>query len=99
MDYKDGRSELLTANETGSLEIVAHDAGGALTCTAWYPQGHRFSDAEMKAALIDVSAKLDLDGPRAENSSCAPSPTREAHARVHHRTAQNGEAVVARIPE
>lgn len=99
-DYKDGRSELLTANGSGALEMVVHDADGALTCTAWYPQGHRFSEAEMKAALIDVSARLDLDTPNAApQQSCAPSATREARAHLHRHTAQNAGTVITHLPE
>jgi hypothetical protein len=100
MDYKDGRSELLTANESGGLELVAHDVTGKLTCTAWYQQGHHFSEADVEAALIEVSAGLDLDTPpTAARESCAPGVMREARGRAHRRTAQNSGTVTARLPE
>jgi hypothetical protein len=66
-----------------------------LTCTAFYPEGHRFSDAERKAALIDISA-LNVSQASTGNS-CEPEIMREAQTRRH--TAQSGETVVARLPD
>ena len=95
-DYNDGRSELLSSNGAGGMRMMLHSASGELTCTAFYPEGHRFSDAERQAALIDVSA---LDVPRAAmRNGCEPDVTREARAKTHRRTAQSDETVVARLP-
>ncbi len=95
-DYNDGHSEMLTSNGAGGLRMMLHTASGDLTCTAFYPEGHRFSDAERQAALIDVSA---LDVPRTSmRNGCEPEITREARAKTHRRTAQSDETVVARLP-
>ena len=97
-DYKDGRSELLAPSGAGSMRMMLRGTTGEVSCTAWYPEGHRFSDAERNAALIDVSANLALDESSTHNS-CAPEPVREAHAHAHRRTAQSEETVVARLPD
>ena len=97
-DFKDGRSELLAPNGADGMRMMVRSTDGELSCTAWYPQGHRFTDAERQAALIDVSANLALNEASARNS-CTPEPVREARAHSHHRTAQNGETVVARLPD
>lgn len=95
-DYNDGRSEMLTSNRAGELRMMLHTASGELSCTAFYPAGHRFSDAERQAALIDVSA---LNVPRESmRNGCEPDVTREARAKMHRRTAQSDETVVARLP-
>jgi hypothetical protein len=95
-DYNDGRSEMLASNGAGGMRMTLHSASGELTCTAFYPEGHRFSDAERQAALIDVSA---LDVPRAAmRNGCEPEVTREARAKMHRRAAQSDETVVARLP-
>lgn len=96
-DYNDGRSEMLASNGAGGLRMMLHTASGDLTCTAFYPEGHRFSDAERQAALIDVTA---LDVPRASlRNGCEPEVTREARAKNRRHTAQSDETVVARLPE
>ena len=95
--YNDGHSEMLASNGAGSVRMMVRDAGGDLTCTAFYPDGHRFSDADRQAALIDVSA---LDIPQGSmRNGCEPQVTREAHTKAHRHTAQNDETVVARLPE
>jgi hypothetical protein len=95
-DYNDGRSEILASNGAG-MRMTMHGAAGDLTCTAFYPEGHRFTDAERTAALIDVSAlNVPQDSTR---NGCEPEITREAHARTHRHTAQSDETVVARLPE
>ena len=96
-DYNDGHSEMLAPNGAGGMRMMLHSASGDLTCTAFYPEGHRFSDAERQAALIDVSA---LDVPQASmRNGCTPEITREARAKTRRHTAQSDETVVARLPE
>ena len=96
-EYADGHSEMLAPNGAGGMRMMLHGAGGELTCTAFYPEGHRFSDAERQAALIDVSA---LDVPQSSmRNGCEPQVTREARAKSHRRSAQSDETVVARLPE
>jgi hypothetical protein len=94
-NYNDGHSETLAANGSGGMRMTTHGASGDLMCTAFYPEGHRFSDAERQAALIDVSA---LPQTSARNS-CEPVVTREARTKVDRHSAQSDETVVARLPE
>jgi hypothetical protein len=95
-DYNDGRSEILASNGAGGVRMMLHTANGELTCTAFYPEGYRFSDAERQAALIDVSA---LNVPSAAiRNSCEPDATREARAKTHRHMAESDETVVARLP-
>ena len=95
-DYNDGHSEMLAPNGAG-MQMMLHSAAGDLTCMAFYPEGHRFSDAERRAALIDVSA---LDVPQTSmRNGCGPEITREARAKSRRHTAQSYETVVARLPE
>jgi len=96
-NYGDGHSETLASNGAGGMEITNRDAAGDVMCTAWYPQGHRFSEAEMQASLIDVAARLDLN--ETARHSCDSATTREAHTHAHRHVAQNNAAVVARSPE
>ena len=96
-DYRDGHSEMLSPNGAGGMEITSRSAAGDVMCTAWYPQGHRFSPAEMNAALIDVAARLDLN--ETAHHSCDSVTTREAHTHGRRHVAQGNAAVVARLPE
>ena len=107
--YNDGRLESLSPNSTGGMAMELRGSAGDRVCTAWYPEGHRFSDSERQAALIDVSERLDLDVPLSPtNHGCDPvsNQTREAKAHAHHRVAQSttssshsDESVVVRLPE
>jgi len=96
-DYKDGRSEMLTANRGGGMEITSRGAAGDVMCTAFYPRGHRFSQEEMDAALTDVAARLDLN--ESAHNSCDAMNAREAHTHPHRKMAQTGAPVAARLPE
>ena len=96
-DYNDGHSEMLAPNGAGGMRMMLHSAAGDLTCMAFYPEGHHFSDAERRAALIDVSA---LNVPQASmQNGCEPEAAREARAKTRRHTAQSDETVVARLPE
>jgi hypothetical protein len=106
-EYSDGRSEIFAPNSAGGMSMELREPAGDRICTAWYPEGHRFSDAERKAALIDISDRLDLDVPHSSaNHGCDPVSTREAGTHAHRRVAQSSaatshsdESVVARLPE
>jgi hypothetical protein len=55
--FDDGRTEILTASGEG-LSMMANSPSGEEVCTSWYPEGHRFSEAERKAAMIEVTERL-----------------------------------------
>ena len=108
-EYSDGRSETLAPNSAGGMAMELRGSAGDRICTAWFPEGHRFSDAERRAALIEVSDRLDLDVPHATaKHGCDPelNATHETQAYAHHRVAQSAkssshpdESVVAKFPE
>jgi hypothetical protein len=57
--YSDGRSAMLSANPDGGVQLVL-DSDSGISCRAWYPAGHAFSDAEKKVALNTYATKLGL---------------------------------------
>jgi hypothetical protein len=57
--YSDGRSAMLSANPDGGVQMVL-DSDTGMSCRAWYPPGHAFSDAEKKVALNAYASKLGL---------------------------------------
>jgi hypothetical protein len=57
--FSDGHSETLALNAAGGLSLSSHLPAGA-TCTAWYPPGHVFSEAERRAAVADYASRLGL---------------------------------------
>lgn len=65
-EYADGRSEVLALNGTGGVSMVMHAPTGEVNCMAWYPEGHRFSVAERKAALADYARHLGIGEPRGD---------------------------------
>jgi hypothetical protein len=106
--YSDGRSETMIANAMGGVSMELRGSAGERTCTAWYPEGHRFSDAERQVALLDIADRLDLDAPQSSaKQSCDPDSgtTHEAQTHARRHVAQTapsshrGESVVARLPE
>ncbi|HKD24115.1 MAG TPA: hypothetical protein VKB71_18995 [Rhizomicrobium sp.] len=84
-EYNDGRVELLTQSGE-ALSMMTNSPEAGKVCTAWYPEGHRFSDTERRAAIFEVTDKLGLDEQDAAEAavkhSCdAPlGSTREASA-------------------
>jgi hypothetical protein len=85
VDYADGASERLSP-ASGGIAMMRHDRD-ALSCAAWYPEGHAFSAAEKEAALAAYAAHLGLQTPRpagakscAEQASIAAAPTPRAMA-------------------
>jgi hypothetical protein len=63
-DYSDGRSEVLYPNTEGGVSMLLNAPSGEAFCMAWYPEGHRFSLDERKAALAQYATKLGLDLPQ-----------------------------------
>lgn len=57
--YSDGRSAMLSQSPDGGVQM-AWDGDRGAYCRAWYPAGHRFSDAEKKMALNAYAASLGL---------------------------------------
>jgi len=95
-EYNDGRMELLTQSGE-ALSMMTNSPEAGKVCTAWYPEGHRFSDTERRAAIFEVTDKLGLDEQDAAEAavkhSCdAPlGATREANA-------SEPEKIAARAP-
>ncbi len=70
-DYADGRSETLMLNGAGGVSMRLNAPTGAATCMAWYPEGHRFSTQERKAALAEYADRIGLHAPSGRNSGAA----------------------------
>ena len=94
-DYADGRSETLMLNGSSGVSMTQNAPAGDSTCTAWYPEGHVFSDEERKAALAEYARHLGLQGPRDKQpgaslkqgcvvaaAKLAPVPRSRAHAAI-----------------
>ena len=84
-EYADGHTETMTANAGGGITISARDGSASLTCLAWYPQGHVFSEGERKMALDAYAAKLGIapaakKKPAPARTSCVDAPTTVAQA-------------------
>ena len=63
-DYSDGRSETLFPNSEGGVSMILHAPDGQAYCMAWYPEGHRFSLDERKAALNEYASRLGIAEPK-----------------------------------
>jgi hypothetical protein len=80
VDYADGGTETWSA-ANGGVAMMRHDRY-AVSCAAWYPEGHSFSAAEKQAALAAYAAHLGLKAARgnaaapncAEPASVAAAP-------------------------
>ena len=59
VDYSDGHAEVMRPG-AGGVTLSLHTADGQTSCTAWYPEGHSFSEAERKAALAAYASKLGV---------------------------------------
>jgi hypothetical protein len=74
-EYSDGRSEVLYPNTEGGVSMSLNAPSGEAFCMAWYPEGHRFSLDERKAALAEYANKLGLDASTAPKKGAAkPAP-------------------------
>ena len=84
-DYNDGSSEVLVANNAGGVSLVANAPSGESVCTAWYPEGHRFSAQERQAELIRVSDSFSPGPTHVEHGCGKPQGiVREAEAMPRH---------------
>ena len=63
-EYGDGRSESLYPNTEGGVSMQLHAPTGEAYCMAWYPQDHRFSVDERKAALAAYANHLGIEEPK-----------------------------------
>jgi len=86
-NYSDGRSEQLFPNGAGGVSMTLNAPSGETYCMAWYPEGHRFTIDERKAALAAYASKLGLDEPSkkpagkpAERPACGPLPKPQSTA-------------------
>lgn len=78
LTYGDGRSESVRLLGDG-IVIVAKDAAGAQSCSAWYPQGHAFSAEERKAAVAAYARRLGVAGAGAVPMPCPSAVATPAH--------------------
>jgi hypothetical protein len=92
-EYNDGHVELLTQSGD-ALSMMTNSPEAGKVCTAWYPEGHHFSDTERRTAVFEAADKLALDeqdaAEEALKHSCdAPlGSLREASTTVQHSTVE-----------
>jgi hypothetical protein len=72
-EYSDGRSEVFYPNSDGGVSLQLSAPTGQAFCMAWYPEGHRFSLDERKAALAEYASKLGLDASPAPKKNAKPA--------------------------
>lgn len=87
-NYNDGHSETLYPNRAGGISIMVSSPSGATSCTTWYPEGHRFSVEERKAALAAYASRLGLDSSHGRNEKLPVKPVCDLPAR--HADDSNG---------
>ena len=75
VDYADGRSESLILNRAGGVSMILKTPTGAAACMAWYPEGHRFSIEERRAAVAAYAGRIGLHEPRGRKSGAAAKPS------------------------
>jgi hypothetical protein len=63
VNYTDGSVETIKPDTSGGLLVTLHGADGNVSCTAWYPQGHVFSQEEKKAAVQQFANRLGVAPP------------------------------------
>jgi hypothetical protein len=96
VDYSDGHAEVMRPG-AGSVTLSLRTADGQSTCTAWYPEGHSFSEAERKAALAAYASKLGvaLKGADAKSvphaSACSAPAVASKAASVHGRSGSHAQ--------
>ena len=74
IDYADGTTETIGEGASGGLVDQAHNIEGHTMCTAWYPQGHVFSQSEKQAAVQEYAGRLGLS----VSASSAKHPNHDA---------------------
>jgi len=60
IQYADGSSETVFPNPAGGISIATKSPRSAIYCTAWYPEGHVFSQEERETALAQYASRLGL---------------------------------------
>lgn len=62
-NYVDGKIEVMKVAAAGGILMTSHSPDGNLACTAWYPEGHTFSQEEKKAAVAEYASRLGISEP------------------------------------
>ncbi|HTT82249.1 MAG TPA: hypothetical protein VMF67_02085 [Rhizomicrobium sp.] len=73
-NYVDGKTEVMKPVAAGGLLLTSRSPDGSSACTAWYPEGHVFSQDEKKAAVEEYASRLGI------NESSPPKKHRAARA-------------------
>jgi hypothetical protein len=73
----------------GGLLVTSRAPGGDNSCTAWYPEGHAFGDAEKKAAVLEYAARLGIAAP----------PTAKKSRGTHDASPACGGAFLIKLPQ
>ena len=60
IDFADGTVEVMKPDAANGLIITTRAPDGQSSCTAWYPQGHAFAEAEKRAAVQEYAARLGV---------------------------------------
>jgi hypothetical protein len=59
-NYVDGTTEVMKLGAEGGILLTSHGPDGNSACTAWYPEGHAFSQDEKKAAVEEYASRLGI---------------------------------------
>jgi hypothetical protein len=70
-DYANGDIETMKRVAGGGLLLALHTADGETACTAWYPEGHLFTQEEKKTAVEEYARRLGIS---------ESSPQKKRHA-------------------
>jgi hypothetical protein len=64
-NYIDGKTEIMKSASDGGILLTSRSPDGNSACTAWYPEGHVFSQDEKRAAVEEYASRLGVN----ENSA------------------------------
>ena len=59
-NYLDGKTEAMKPEAGSGILLSLRSTNGTANCTAWYPQGHAFSQDEKKAAVEEYASRLGV---------------------------------------
>lgn len=59
-DFANGNTETMKRAPGPGLLIVLHAPDGGSTCTAWYPEGHLFTQEQKKIAVQEYARRLGI---------------------------------------
>jgi hypothetical protein len=59
-NYIDGKTEVMKPGSAGGILLTSRSPDGNSACTAWYPEGHVFSQEEKKAAVEEFASRLGV---------------------------------------